>query len=272
MRYFLTTFIICAIISLVGFGYFFVLPQYQKGKQEKFVPIEVDKEGFAKKVLHDGELADIFDTDTALTIMGDENSALRVVVFYDYNCPYCVIEETTLHEAMEARDDVRVVIRPVPFMGEDSFAMAKLAMAAARMGVFPAFHKTIFATQGKMDVDRAIDVLDTAGLPVIDMLRMSDQVEIGEAIEYNQKLAIEVGAHYVPSFVIGRRLYMPMERDTRPEEFLQMFDEEIANEAASEFTVPKNNAPANAAVQNPAAPDSTPQDSEPQNSQEEAPQ
>ena len=58
----------------------------------------------------------------------------------------------------------------------------------------------------------------------------------------------------------------------RPEEFLQMFDEEIANEAASEFTVPKNNAPANVAVQNPAASDSTPQDSEPQNSQEEAPQ
>jgi|GEM_PF-2468365 len=245
MRYFLTTFLVCIIVSMLGFGYFFVLPVYQKGKQEAFVPIEVDKEGFAKKVLHDGELADIFDTDTALTIMGDENSVLRVVVFYDYNCPYCVIEEATLHEAMEQRDDVRVVIRPVPFMGEDSFAMAKLAMAAARMGLFPEFHKVILNTKGKMDVDRAIDVLDAAGLPVIEMLRMSDQVEIGAAIENNQRLAIEVGAHYVPSFVIGRRLYMPMERDTRPEEFLRMFDEEIANESASDFTVSKNPAAEN---------------------------
>jgi|TARA_R110002126_G_scaffold3263_1_gene18494 protein-disulfide isomerase len=234
MRIFLTTFLICVVVSLVGFGYFFVLPQYKASSQEKFVPIEVNKKGFAKKTLQDHELADIFNTDTGLTILGDENAALRVIVFYDYNCPYCVIEETTLHEAMEGRSDVRVVIRPVPFMGEDSFAMAKLAMAAARMGVFPAFHEVIFNTSGKMNIDRAIDVLDAAGLPVVEMLRMSEQAEIGEAIDYNQKLAIKVGAHYVPSFVIGRRLYMPMERDTRPEEFHQMFDEEIKNRTAEQ--------------------------------------
>jgi protein-disulfide isomerase len=237
MRIFLVSFFICAALSLVGFGYFFVLPQYKAGgqvKQEKFVPIEVDEEGFAKKTLQDHELADIFNTDTSLTILGGDDAALRVIVFYDYNCPYCVIEETTLHEAMEGRADVRVVIRPVPFLGEDSFAMAKLATAAARMGLFPEFHDVVFNTQGKMDVDRAIDVLDAADLPVIEMLRLSDDAEIVEAIEYNQKLAIEVGAHYVPSFVIGRRLYMPMDHDTRAEEFVRMFDEEIKNSTATQ--------------------------------------
>lgn len=226
MRYFWSVFAVCFLVT-AAVGAYFYLPVYQKAKQANFVPIEVDEQGFAKKTLKDSEIKDIYNTETALTIEGGEDSALKIVVFYDYNCPYCMIEEATLHEALENRSDVRVILRPVPFMGDESFAMAKLAMAAARLGVFAEFHDAIFNAQGKMTQERALALIEDRGLPVASIVNLSNDAIIRAAVEDNHNLALKVGAHYVPSFVIGRRLYMPLDRDTTVEEFHELFDQEL---------------------------------------------
>ncbi|MCS5597156.1 MAG: DsbA family protein [Alphaproteobacteria bacterium] len=213
-------------VMFAAWSYFYVVPKY-KEQTGGFEPIEVGGDGFAKKTLSTTEIKTIHDTDTPLTIAGNENSPLKVVVFYDYNCPYCVIEEAAMHEALAGRDDVRVVLRPVPFLGEDSYMMSALAMAAAKVGVFPEFHKAIFNAQGKMNQEKAAILMEEAGLPVAQIMQQAQDPLIRTAVQDNQQLAIDVGAHYVPSFVIGDRLYMPLDRDTTPEEFGDMFDQEL---------------------------------------------
>ena len=213
-------------VMFAAWSYFYVVPKY-KEQTGGFEPIEVGGDGFAKKTLSTTEIKTIHDTDTPLTIAGNENSPLKVVVFYDYNCPYCVIEEAAMHEALAGRDDVRVVLRPAPFLGEDSYMMAALAMAAAKVGVFPEFHKAIFNAQGKMNQEKAAILMEEAGLPVAQIMQQAQDPLIRTAVQDNQQLAVDVGAHYVPSFVIGDRLYMPLDRDTTPEEFGDMFDQEL---------------------------------------------
>ena len=220
--------IIAVLLLIIGAGAYLYTQNYMSVKNsQKFMPIEVDEEGFAKKTLSTAEIQTIHDTDTPMTIAGDENSPLKVIVFYDYNCPYCVIEEATMHEALSGRNDVRVVLRPVPFLGEDSYMMAAMAMAAAKIGIFPEFHKVIFNARGKMTQNKAAALLEEAGLPVGQILVAAQDPTIRSAVQENQQLAIDVGAHYVPSFVIGDRLYMPLDRDTTAEEFSDMFDQEL---------------------------------------------
>jgi protein-disulfide isomerase len=226
MRYFLGGVFFVAVLFVAAFGYsMYIGPQGEAA----FTPIEVGSDGFAKKTLQSAEIKAIYDTETALTINGNENSALKVVVFYDYNCPYCMIEEAALDEALSGRDDVWVILRPVPFLGDGSFEMAKLAMAAARLGIFPEFHKVIFNALGKMTLDRALTLLEEANIPTQDLAQLSTDSLIRAAVEENHRLAVEIGAHYVPAFVIGKRLYMPLDRDTTPEDFQDMFDQEILN-------------------------------------------
>tara|TARA_R110002124_G_scaffold287216_1_gene471503 strand:+ start:195756 stop:196442 length:687 start_codon:yes stop_codon:yes gene_type:complete len=227
MRYFLGGVCIIVVLALAAFGYSAL---FAPKAPPAFTPIEVGLDGFAKKTLKIGEIDAIYDTETALTINGDENSALKVVVFYDYNCPYCMIEEAALDEALSGREDVRVILRPVPFLGDDSFELAKLAMAAARLGIFPEFHDVIFNALGKMNLDRALTLLEEANIPTGELAQLSTDSLVRSAVEENHRLAIEIGAHYVPAFVIGKRLYMPLDRDTSPDEFQDMFDQEILNE------------------------------------------
>ena len=227
MRYYIAGFVGLVVLAFAAFSYFMVLPIYNQKKGE-FVPIEVDKEtGFAKKTLKTSEIEEILDTELALTIQGDENSPLKVVVFYDYNCPYCMIEEATLNEALEGRNDIRVVLRPLPFMGEDSQVVAKMAMAAARLNVFPEFHEAVYSTHGKMTFDRVVEVIEKTDLPVDEIVALVKDASIDQNVQENFDLALRVGAHYVPTFVIGNRLYMPLDRDTRPEEFVEMFEQEL---------------------------------------------
>lgn len=229
MRVFIISFVSLFVLAFAAFSWFLVKPIYEQSMREQgFVPIEVDKEtGFAKKTLKVDEIKQIFDTEMALTINGDESSALKVVVFYDYNCPYCMIEEATLDEALEGRNDIRVVLRPLPFMGDDSKDIAKMAMAAARLGVFPKFHDALYNSQGKMNLTRAVDILTAKGLPTTQIVQMMNDAQIVADVQENFDLALKIGAHYVPTFVIGERLYVPLDRDTKPQEFIEMFEQEL---------------------------------------------
>ena len=100
-----------------------------------------------------------------------------------------------MHVALAGRDDVRVVLRPVPFLGEDSYMMAALAMAAAKVGVFPEFHKAIFNAQGKMNQEKAAVLMEEAGLPVAQIMQQAQDPLIRTAVQDNQQLAVDVGAH-----------------------------------------------------------------------------
>ena len=71
-----------------------------------------------------------------------------VIVYGDYECPFCAALEVRLHDL-----PLRVVFRHFPVRGSHprAFAAACAAEAAARQGAFWPMHDALFADQGRLE-------------------------------------------------------------------------------------------------------------------------
>ena len=83
---------------------------------------------------------------------GPDNALLTIVVWSDFQCPYCAKQASVLGELRASyKDEVRIVYRHLA-MGfhRDAALAAEAAVAAAEQGKFWAFHDQVFANFGHL--------------------------------------------------------------------------------------------------------------------------
>lgn len=97
--------------------------------------------------------------ETAFPAMSEEALAPRVapagydvtvIVFSDYNCPYCRRLHGTLTQLLARDRKVRVVWRDWPILGETSVLAARAAVASQWQGRHGAFNAALFAQPGRL--------------------------------------------------------------------------------------------------------------------------
>ena len=97
--------------------------------------------------------------ETAFPAMSEEALAPRiapagydvtVIVFSDYNCPYCRRLHGTLTQLLARDRKVRVVWRDWPILGETSVLAARAAVASQWQGRHAAFNAALFAQPGRL--------------------------------------------------------------------------------------------------------------------------
>ena len=98
-----------------------------------------------------------------------------VVVYGDYECPYCAALERRLHGIV-----LRVAFRHFPVKGAHPRALAAAcaAEAAAEQGAFWPMHDALFADQGRLEDPHLWQRAERLGLDVdrFDVARRSDAV------------------------------------------------------------------------------------------------
>jgi protein-disulfide isomerase len=83
---------------------------------------------------------------TGRPALGPENAPVVLTEWADFECPYCVRSQATIHEILEARSDVRVVFKHLPLSFHKAAMPAALAAeAAAEQGLFWPMHDALFA-------------------------------------------------------------------------------------------------------------------------------
>jgi protein-disulfide isomerase len=95
----------------------------------------------ARKLLVDSE-APRFDNAAA---------DLTVVVFTDYQCPACKLAAPALEAAVKRDGRVRVIYKDWPIFGPVSDHAARVAIASARQGIYPALHQRLMQERRKLD-------------------------------------------------------------------------------------------------------------------------
>nr|WP_246371932.1 thioredoxin domain-containing protein [Gordonia humi] len=142
---------------------------------------------------------------------GRIDAPITMVVFSDYQCPYCAQWSRDSLPAMLARVDtgqLRIEMRDVSVFGEPSRRAAQAAYAAARQDRYLQFHDALFAGGEKRPASELTDqaLIDTAtrlGLDITrftaDMMSASTRV----AVDRNEHDATTVGAFSTPSFILG---------------------------------------------------------------------
>lgn len=137
---------------------------------------------------------------------GPATSAIRLVEFYDYNCPWCRAAQRTRDELRRDHRDLRVGIVNNPILSPASAAAAKVDLAVLKLkgaGASYGLHRTLFATPGRIDGARALEAAVSLGADKAELEALASSAGIGETLGRQMRLAASLGIAATPSYVIG---------------------------------------------------------------------
>lgn len=132
-----------------------------------------------------------------------EDALITVVMFSDFQCPYCERAEQTITELREKYPKARFVYRHflMPFH-PDAAGAAAASLVAQDAGKFWEFHDTLFANQDALTVDDLVAYGKELGL---DEQKIRDAATGAqpERLIADTKLAAEIGVRGTPAFYIN---------------------------------------------------------------------
>ena len=158
---------------------------------------------------------------------GPADAPVTIVVFSDYQCPFCARAEATMKQIeTDYGSKVRFVFKNLilPFHPKAPLA-ANAALAAGEQGKFWEMHDRIFAEQAEMDRDKYIEWAKEFGLDVDRFAKaMDDPNRYKDFLAVEAKQADALGIRGTPTFLInGRKVVgaQPLEN------FTKVIDEEL---------------------------------------------
>jgi protein-disulfide isomerase len=162
---------------------------------------------------------------------GPKNAPVTVVVWSDFQCPYCSRVEPTLKQLEDQyAGKLRLVWKnqPLPFHPH-AMPAAEAAMAAGEQGKFWEMHDQLFANQQALSPELYERLAKELGL---DLNRFKAALESGKfkaAIQADSAAGTAVGAGGTPTFFInGRQLVGAQPLDA----FKRIIDAELAANVA----------------------------------------
>jgi Protein-disulfide isomerase len=139
-------------------------------------------------------------------LRGERSAALELVMFGDFQCPFCLGAQSVLRRVRERLGDRLVfAFRHLPIVERHPLAplAAQASEAAAAQGSFWEYHDALFQAQPKLSRETMLEVGRDLGL---DAERMATEID-SEA--YRDRIARDVGsaaasgATGTPSFFVN---------------------------------------------------------------------
>ena len=142
---------------------------------------------------------------------GPVDAPVKLVIFSDYQCPYCAEwSQETLPTMMEYVDDgdMRIEWRDVNVFGDASEQAAKAAHAAALQDAYWEYHDALFADgehrpESGLTADALTDLADDLGLDTDQFREDMDSPETQETVEAYAQTGLDLGAFSTPTFLVG---------------------------------------------------------------------
>ena len=141
--------------------------------------------------------------------MGAQKPSITVVVFSDFECPFCSKAAERLERlALEYPEHVAVVYKNYPLAVHPTAELAARAgFAAARQDKFWDMHDTLFSAQGSpLDRERILTMALGLGLDVDAFEKDMASPEATSAIEEDRKLGHGLGVTGTPALFVNGRL------------------------------------------------------------------
>lgn len=138
-------------------------------------------------------------------VLGNPAGKVTLVEFTDFACGYCRQSVAAVDALIGRNPDLRVVVRELPIIAPESEPAARMALAAAAQGRYPAYHKAMFS--GARPSPQAIaDAAAAAGLDRGTANTFAASDNAGAELKRNLDLARQLGINGTPAWIIGDRL------------------------------------------------------------------
>src|SRR5262249_30910257 len=115
-----------------------------------------EQEGQQKKAI--SENADAIFRSPVAHVAGNPSGDVNVVEFFDYNCGYCRRSLPDVVKLIKDDGKIRLVLKELPILSDESVAAAKLALASNKQGKYFEMYQKLFSEPGKADKEKALRV------------------------------------------------------------------------------------------------------------------
>ena len=136
---------------------------------------------------------------------GPEDAAVTIVLFSDFQCPYCAMAAETIEQIRANYGErVRVVFRhfPLPFH-TDALPAAQAAHAAHAQGMFWAFHDQLFANQNALGAEALSGYAKQLGLKMKAFEKARAAKATKDAVAADMALAQKVQVRGTPTMYLN---------------------------------------------------------------------
>ena len=139
---------------------------------------------------------------------GEQQAPVELVIFSDFQCPYCRNIAPILDQVLETYGEkVRLEFRQFPLTSIHPEAMqaAEVASCAQAQGKFWSFHDSVFENFGQLATDQLLDRAQEVGLDPDELNRCLDSGEGRKVVDQDLSLGRSAGVSGTPAiFVNGR--------------------------------------------------------------------
>lgn len=154
-----------------------------------------DREAGAKLA----EVDEVVTTPFPGAVLGNPRGTRTLVKFTDYGCTYCRSSEKDVQRLIAGDPQLRVVIREWAIF-DGSEDAARMALAAAKQGKYPAFYQAMFAA-GPPSAATIARAASVAGLDMATARTDAASDAVAAELAQNMHLARALGFTGTPSWV-----------------------------------------------------------------------
>jgi protein-disulfide isomerase len=154
---------------------------------------------------------------------GNEQAAIKLVEYGDYQCPHCGTAYSIIKEIQSTfGDQILFVFRNFPLQESHRYAniAAQAAEAAGKQGRFWEMHDAIFENQQQLNEDFIENLAEKLGLDMEQFEEDLNSEEISNKVEDDFESGVRSGVNGTPSFFINGSKF-----DGGAEDLLQVLKE-----------------------------------------------
>ena len=146
------------------------------------------------------------ETPFGSAFAGDPKGDVRLVVFFDYACPYCKSAHQDVRRLLAEDKRLKVVFRDFPVLSEASTEAAMASLSAAKQGRYLAFHDGVFDGPGRISHEKTVATVRLAGLNELRTAKDLTGPALKAEIKKNLELGRALGLTGTPSYIVGNRI------------------------------------------------------------------
>lgn len=167
-------------------------------------------------------------------VINNEAKGLTIVDFVNYHCSYCKDTHPAMTEALKLHKDIRYVVRPILLptdpqaeIKQEPAELEKLALAAGIQGKFKEINEAFMEYPETIIPEEVIK--ETALLYGIDYKKMvedSKSKKVQKYLDDNVSDMLGLNIQTIPSYVVGKNIYVVMDKMPDVKDFLEMITNE----------------------------------------------
>lgn len=189
MRRLLSLFGLLLVVFVIGFAAYTAAQLWRGARQEAAIAAKAET---------------IFRSPSS-AVAGNPGGDVSVVAFFDYNCPYCRHGAPDLAKLIADDGKVRLVLKELPVLGNDSEDVSRVALAAKRHGKYLDFYNLMIAAPGRATKAKALRIAAQLGLDADQIGIEMDDPSITATLLENMRLGRDIGVRGVPYYLVGDR-------------------------------------------------------------------